>query len=55
MPAPGSEDLEALRIVVRQCLSSLPEAQRLAVTLYHINGYSYAARSPPFWVPLRQP
>jgi RNA polymerase sigma-70 factor (ECF subfamily) len=39
--SPPLDDLAALRVTVQRALSSLPEAQRLAVTLYHINGYTY--------------
>ena len=39
--APPLDDLAALRVTVQRALSSLPEAQRLAVTLYHIDGYTY--------------
>ncbi len=38
---PGEEEQTALRLTVQQGLAALPEAQRLAVTLFHINGYGY--------------
>jgi RNA polymerase sigma-70 factor (ECF subfamily) len=38
---PGHEEQTALRLTVQQGLATLPEAQRLAVTLFHIDGYGY--------------
>lgn len=38
---PSPHEAAALRLAIRDALSRLPEAQRLATTLFYINGYSY--------------
>jgi len=40
-PAPLEEERIALRVIVESALLALPEMQRLAATLFYINGYTY--------------
>jgi len=40
-PGPPEEELAVLRVTVERALSALPEMQRLAVTLFYIDGYTY--------------
>jgi RNA polymerase sigma factor (sigma-70 family) len=37
----GPDEIADLRLTIARALSALPQAQRLAITLYHIDGYTY--------------